>query len=298
VASRVACIPLCVLVVLGAWPDAPAEAQGSFQSQLGRSAPARSSSPPALSPYRSTYGWRPYSRYQDRPFQEEETEASEPYERGGTLRTLCVRMCDGFYFPISSATTRSDLARDADKCSALCSADAQLFYYSNAGGSIDTMVDLMGRAYSSLPNAFKYRHTLVKGCRCRPQPWSEAELERHRSYDGPPLVADAKPLPAPGDGGQQSVGRAPATPRLETGRSENAPIDRANREEADPDDDISPPAAGGDDAGVTIITSHRAVPRPEPIERGMQVPPSWHAGSGRPGASPYAWPADGAHRGR
>jgi hypothetical protein len=295
--SRVACIPLCVLA-LGAWPAAPAEAQGSFQSQLGRSAPARSYSPPALSPYRSTYGWRPYSRYLYQPFEEQETEALEPYERGGTVRTLCVRMCDGFYFPISSATTRSELARDADRCSALCSADAQLFYYANAGGSVDTMVDLTGRAYSSLPNAFKYRHTLVKGCRCRPLPWSEAELERHRSYDGQPVVAEAKPLAAPGDGGQPHVGSAPATPRLETGRSEIAPIDRATLEETDPDDDIPPRAAGADDAGVTIITSHRVVPRPEPIERGMQMPPSWYMGSGRPGASPYTWPGEGGHRGR
>ena len=44
------------------------------------------------------------------------------------------------------------------------------------------MVDLTGMAYSTLPNAFKYRKTLVEGCRCRPQPWSEAELQRHRAY--------------------------------------------------------------------------------------------------------------------
>ena len=37
-------------------------------------------------------------------------------------------------------------------------------------------------AYAALPNAFKYRKTLVEGCRCRPQPWSEAELQRHRGY--------------------------------------------------------------------------------------------------------------------
>jgi hypothetical protein len=251
-----------------------------------------------LSPYRSTYGWRPYSRYLYQPFQEPETEAFEPYERGGTVRTLCVRMCDGFYFPISGATTRSELARDADRCSALCSAEAQLFYYANAGGNIDTMVDLMGRAYSSLPNAFKYRHTLVKGCRCRPQPWSEAELERHRSYDGQPTVAEVRPLAKSGDDGQSGAGSALVSPRFETGRSETAPFDRAILEEVDHDDDFSPPTAGADDAGVTVITSHRVVPRPEPIERGIEAPPSWYMGSGRPGASPYAWPAEGGHRGR
>ena len=44
------------------------------------------------------------------------------------------------------------------------------------------MVDLTGLAYSALPNAFKYRQTLVPSCRCRPQPWSETELQRHRAY--------------------------------------------------------------------------------------------------------------------
>lgn len=294
---RVACVCLCALVV-GAWPRAPAEAQSSSQSLFGRSPPARSYPPPALSPYRSTYGWRPYSRYLYQPFQEQETEVLAPYERGGTLRTLCVRMCDGYYFPISSATTRSELARDADKCSALCSADAQLFYYTNAGGSVDTMVDLTGRAYSSLPNAFKYRHTLVKGCRCRPQPWSEAELERHRSYDGQPVVAEVSALAKSEADGQPSAGSAPASPKFETGRSEIAPVDRAILVEAETDDHISAPAAGAEETGVTIITSHRVVPRPEPIERGLQVPPSWYTGSGRAGASPYVGPAEGGHRGR
>src|SRR6185369_3937727 len=36
--------------------------------------------------------------------------------REGQYRTLCVRLCDGFYFPISFATTRGQLADDARKC--------------------------------------------------------------------------------------------------------------------------------------------------------------------------------------
>ena len=43
-------------------------------------------------------------------------------------------------------------------------------------------VDLTGMTYGSLANAFKYRKTLVEGCRCRPQPWSQSEAERHRGY--------------------------------------------------------------------------------------------------------------------
>ena len=115
----------------------------------------------------------------------------------GTYRTLCVRLCDGFYFPISSATIGSGLARDADACSASCGTEARLFYHPNDGGDVDSMVDLTGLAYSALPNAFKYRKTLVPECRCRPQPWSEAELQRHRAYAGGGSVAADTGSPPP-----------------------------------------------------------------------------------------------------
>ena len=107
----------------------------------------------------------------------------------GTYRTLCVRLCDGFYFPISFATPEGGLARDAEQCRASCGVEARLFYHLNPGGSVETMMDLTGRAYSALPTAFKYRKTLVAGCLCRP----------------PPLSATARPLAAGGALGAASM---------------------------------------------------------------------------------------------
>jgi hypothetical protein len=86
-----------------------------------------------------------------------------------TYRTLCVRLCDGFYFPISFAVPESGFNRDAEQCRASCGPEARLFYHLNPGGSVETMFDLAGRAYSALPTAFTYRKTLVAGCSCRPQ---------------------------------------------------------------------------------------------------------------------------------
>jgi Protein of unknown function (DUF2865) len=86
-----------------------------------------------------------------------------------TYRTLCVRLCDGFYFPISFAVPASGLQRDAEQCLASCGTEARLFHHPNPGGSVETMSDLSGRAYSALPTAFAYRKTLVAGCSCRPQ---------------------------------------------------------------------------------------------------------------------------------
>lgn len=284
---------LVALVVLSA---APVQAQNSPQSLFGYSPrAARSHGYPALPPYRSTYAWSAYRRYQ--PYQG--SDDVQPYERDRTVRTLCVRLCDGFYFPISGATPRSELARDADKCSAMCSAEARLFYYASGDGSAETMVDLTGRAYSSMPNAFKYRKTLVQGCRYRPQPWSEAELQRHRSYEEEQaVVADVRPTTEPEDASASAASASSEFRSFDSRPGEVAPIDRAELERLDPAAPL-PHVAGADDTGVTVITNHRQVARPQPVARQIQVPPpSWYSGSSRWGTSPYGWPADSPRRGR
>jgi hypothetical protein len=91
-------------------------------------------------------------------------------EDSGRYRTLCVRLCDGYYFPISFSTRASGFARDAAQCTASCGQQARLFYHANPGGSVETMLDLAGRPYSALPAAFKYRAALVSGCGCQRLP--------------------------------------------------------------------------------------------------------------------------------
>ena len=97
-------------------------------------------------------------------------------------RTLCVRTCDGFYFPIGDNVGRERLHQDARTCSARCDGEAKLFYYPTNGGSVDTMVDMGGRPYAQMPNAFLYRKTLVQGCTCKPAPWSAESAARHQGY--------------------------------------------------------------------------------------------------------------------
>jgi hypothetical protein len=194
-------VAVAVLAGVLAWPAQPVLAQGFLQQFFGNGPPPprfygypgpRPYPYPGLSPYRSLYLWP--SR---RPFGPLERGDDAPLAGAGTYRTLCVRLCDGFYFPVSSATNAAGLSRDADACSASCGSEARLFYHPNGGGDVDSMVDLTGIAYSALPNAFRYRKTLVPECRCRPQPWSDAELARHRAYaERRPVAADAS-IPAP-----------------------------------------------------------------------------------------------------
>lgn len=101
---------------------------------------------------------------------------------GRKYRTMCVRLCDGYYFPVSNATTHKTFQRDANMCESGCGSEARLFYMPAGETDVDKMSDLTGAAYSALPNAFKYRKTLVSGCTCKPMPWSEAARSRHRGY--------------------------------------------------------------------------------------------------------------------
>lgn len=87
----------------------------------------------------------------------------------GTYRTLCVRTCDGYYFPISFSTTQDRLPEDARACEAMCpGTEAKLFFHDNPGGGPENMTALDGQAYTSLATAFRYRTALSDSCTCRP----------------------------------------------------------------------------------------------------------------------------------
>jgi hypothetical protein len=63
------------------------------------------------------------------------------------------------------------------------------------------MVDLEGRAYTKLENAFRHQREYVSDCTCRGNPWDEEALARHRAY------AEAKQ----GQGSQASAKAEKAT---------------------------------------------------------------------------------------
>jgi hypothetical protein len=245
---------IALLMGLLALP-AVAHAQAAGPPGFGSAPPPRPYRYPAL-----PYGYAPYNGpYSPYRFEEE----VRPLSRPSTYRTLCVRLCDGYYFPISSAATQDTLAHDADVCSASCGAEARLFFHPSGGGDAGNAVDLTGMAYSALPNAFKYRKTLVEGCRCRPQPWSEAEVERHRAY------AEDRPTGSSTDQpGQRAAGGIEVIAGDYSRRS------------------VAPALPGADD--------DRAVPRPDPIIRNIEpiLPerPPFAAGGSELPRGPYGWP--------
>src|SRR6266566_8012276 len=97
--------------------------------------------------------------------------------QSGTFRTVCVRTCDGAYFPISFATVPARFPDDEKTCKALCPAtEATLFSYRNPGEDISQATSINGQPYSALPNAFKYRTEFNPSCACKAagQTWSDA----------------------------------------------------------------------------------------------------------------------------
>jgi len=97
--------------------------------------------------------------------------------QSGTYRTVCVRTCDGAYFPVSFATVPARFPDDERSCKALCpAAEATLFAYRNPGEDINQAVSISGQPYSALPNAFKFRTEFNPSCGCKAvgQTWSDA----------------------------------------------------------------------------------------------------------------------------
>src|SRR5947209_1437936 len=97
--------------------------------------------------------------------------------QSGTFRTVCVRTCDGAYFPVSFATYQARFADDEKTCKALCPAtEASLFAYRNPGEDINQAVSINGQPYSALPNAFRFRTEFNPSCACKApgQTWSDA----------------------------------------------------------------------------------------------------------------------------
>lgn len=120
-----------------------------------------------------------------------------------TYRTLCVRLCDGYYFPISFSTLPNHFQRDADLCQSKCAAPVELYYHQNPGSGVDQMVAIRSnRPYTELETAFTYRKEYVNGCSCKnaeysPQEIAAAKQQPEQPVGGSTAQPSAGPPPAP-----------------------------------------------------------------------------------------------------
>jgi uncharacterized protein DUF2865 len=173
--------------------------------------------------------------------------------QSGTYRTVCVRTCDGFYFPISFATVPARFPDDEKTCKSLCpAAEATLFSYRNPGEDMNQAVSISGQSYASSPNAFRYRQEFNPSCACKAagQTWSDAlktiDDKTAAEQQGDIIVTEesakkmsrapsSKAAPAAAKKGATPAGTTAAAPAPEATTAGTAPATTAPAAAAAPD---------------------------------------------------------------
>src|SRR5215510_13095118 len=146
---------------------------------------------------------------------------------GDTYRTLCVRTCDGYYFPISYSTQPQRFSEDERTCQQMCpAAEVSLYTHRNPGEDVNQAISTAGRSYTELPNAFAYRKAFNPSCSCRAagQTWADAlkqlddqtlergdivvNEERARALSRPQTDAQGRPIRPPPNASPAPKGKA------------------------------------------------------------------------------------------
>jgi hypothetical protein len=167
---------------------------------------------------------------------------------GDTYRTICVRTCDGFYFPVSYSTTPSNFQEDEKTCQRMCpAAETVLYSHRNPGEDVSQAISQGGRLYSELPAAFAYRKAFNSTCSCKApgQTWADAlqHLDDQTLERGDIVVTEeqAKVLSQPVD----AKGKPIAPPRPKGAEPKGAPAAEAP---------ATAPAANGDPGKRAVRT--------------------------------------------
>lgn len=104
--------------------------------------------------------------------------APTPEEQGpsGGSLAVCVRTCDGGFFPVSYSANRARYQELGELCQAQCPNVETKLYTMSMGREIETAVGADGQPYSALPNASKFRTKYDPTCTCKKadQSWVEA----------------------------------------------------------------------------------------------------------------------------
>ena len=146
---------------------------------------------------------------------DDETYRFDLSDETARYRTMCVRSCDGYYFPISFASTPAHFPADAQRCAERCpGADVRLYFYSVTAQESEDMLSVDSQEpYLDHPNAFLYRTKSVASCSCHVSATATTSTSK-----------------------QPSILRPQQPPTESSSMTENASVD--NRQEQDAKDDF------------------------------------------------------------
>lgn len=85
----------------------------------------------------------------------------------GSRRPVCVRLCDGYFFPLTSSPRSGATASAQADCAGLCPDAPTALYFLPAGSDkIEDAASASGQRYTALPVSLRYRTTLDNTCAC------------------------------------------------------------------------------------------------------------------------------------
>ncbi|HEV7344715.1 MAG TPA: DUF2865 domain-containing protein [Devosia sp.] len=155
------------------------------------------------------------------------------YQGYQTVRTVCVRLSDGYFWPISYATLPDYVSNDAMLCQQSCPTTAvELYFYDNPGQEPEQMRNQYGEPYTALPTAFRYREEVdtSPGASCKVAPQSDGTLTVATRADGSTrtmieVEGVTFPLPLRDPRGVAPV-QAPTVAPIETAALVSVPLPR------------------------------------------------------------------------
>ena len=190
----------------------------------------------------------------------------------GRYRSVCVRLCDGFFYPISYSTYSSHLAQEAEQCQSSCAAPAELYVYRNPGQEIEQAISLNGSAYMDLPVALRFRKEYVNGCSCKQAEYNPTEIEAANKR----AEAEAASQPVKGKGKGKVAAKPPAAAPVPAPADQAAAPAAATGDQPPPQLDLditgsNQPASGepaaapaSPEAEITIVPPAQKPPAPPP----------------------------------
>lgn len=105
-----------------------------------------------------------------------------PQNPAGGAEALCVRTCDGGFFPLVLSAQRTNPEMLTDLCKASCPNTEVRVYTRVPGAEVKTAVGLDGTPYMALPAALKFQKSYDPACTCKPagQSWAQALADAER----------------------------------------------------------------------------------------------------------------------
>jgi hypothetical protein len=179
--------------------------------------------------------------------------------RGVGYRAVCVRLCDGAFFPMTSAARPGAGLGDQDMCQMQCPG-TEVALFRMRDDRIENAVSSTGRSYSSLPNALRFRQRFDATCTCRPRDGSWAAAFNNRQ--DPTLRSGDQVISAD----QARLLSLPTSQRQEV-REQIAAEERARR---DAERQARADRLRGRDSGsgqvIGLDGQPRQAPAPDPVE--------------------------------